>query len=104
MFASNWKRLLAFLVDIILLNTIITRPLAKLAESQMPENILDILSLDFKNLLIITSIISIINVTYWVALEYKIRQTVGGLLFHLQMKSEAKTSLFQIILRRHSRK
>ena len=99
-FASNWKRFASFLVDSIILSTIITKPLNDLIGEPSIENFTDLLSLDLGNLVLVTSLISIINFVYWVSLEYKIQQTLGGLIFNISVRSEkGKLTLFQSILR-----
>ena len=99
-FASNWKRFASFLVDSLILSTIITKPLSSLVEINTPKNFTDILNFDFGNLILVTSIISLINFIYWVSLEYKIQQTIGGLIFGIYVKSEKnRLSLPKTILR-----
>lgn len=98
--ASHWKRLASFAVDSIILSAIITKPLSSLIEKSIPQNITDFLSLDFKNIFIVASVISLINFIYWVSLEYKIQQTLGGLIFGIYVKSEKnKLSLSKVLIR-----
>ncbi len=99
-FASNWKRFASFLVDSLVLSTIITKPLSSLVEVSIPKNFTDLINTDFGNLIFVTSLISLINFIYWVSLEYKIQQTIGGLIFGIYVKSEKnKLSLPKTILR-----
>lgn len=99
-FASNWKRFASFLVDSLVLSTIITKPLSSLVEVSIPKNFTDLINADFGNLVFVTSLISLINFIYWVSLEYKIQQTIGGLIFGIYVKSEKnKLSLPKTILR-----
>lgn len=99
-FAPNLKRFASFLVDIIILNTIITKPLASLVEISIPEKITDLLNLDLRSLFLTMFLVSIINFLYWVILEYKIKQTIGSLIFNIYVKSETKTlTLSQIFIR-----
>ncbi len=98
-FAPNLKRFASFLVDILILNTIITKPLTSLMEINI-ENITDLFNLDLRSLFLTMSIISIINFSYWIILEYKIKQTIGSLIFNIYIKSETKTlTLSQIFIR-----
>jgi len=99
-FASNWKRFASFLVDSLILSTIITKPLGSLIEKKAPESFADLLSLDLGNIFLVASLISVINLIYWVILEYKIQQTLGGLVFGIQARAEkGKLTLTQTILR-----
>lgn len=99
-FASNWKRFASFLVDSLILSTIITKPLSKLIDKNTPQNLTDLLSIDLGNIFLVASIISVINFIYWVSLEYKIQQTLGGLIFSISTGAEkGKLTLTQTILR-----
>ena len=99
-FPSNWKRFASFLVDSLILSTIITKPLSNLIGEPSIENITDIFFLDWENIVLVTSLVSIINFIYWVSLEYKIQQTLGGLIFGISARSEkGKLTLAQTILR-----
>ncbi|MAG52969.1 MAG: hypothetical protein CMH62_03335 [Nanoarchaeota archaeon] len=97
---SHWKRFASFLIDSILLNVIITKPLSSILENNIPQKITDLLTFDFKNLFLITLLISLINLSYWVILEYKIQQTIGGLIFNIYVKSQNnKLTFSQIFIR-----
>ena len=97
---SNLKRLGSFLIDVIILNVFITTPLSSLIEINLPQNITDLLTMDLSNILFIASLISFINFLYWIVLEYKIKQTIGSLLFNISVKSETKNLTFlQIFIR-----
>jgi len=95
----HWKRFASFLIDSILLNAIITKPLSSMLENNVPQKLTELLSFNFKNLFIITFVISLINFSYWVILEYKIQQTLGGLIFNISVKSQITPSLHQIFIR-----
>jgi len=95
----HWKRFASFLIDSILLNAIITKPLSSLLENNVPQKLTDLLSFNFKNLFVITFVISLINLAYWVILEYKIQQTLGGLIFNISVRSETKLSWHQVFTR-----
>lgn len=99
-FASNWKRFASFLVDSIILSTIITKPLSNLVEETSIESLRDLLSIDLGNIVLVASLVSIINFLYWVSLEYKVQQTLGGLIFGISARAEkGKLTLTQTILR-----
>jgi uncharacterized RDD family membrane protein YckC len=97
---SNWKRFAAFVVDCLLLNVIITKPLESMMANNLPQSFTDLLNLDFQNLFLITFLVSSINLLYWVILEYKVQQTLGGLIFNIYAKSENnKLTLHKVFLR-----
>ena len=98
-FATHWKRFASFLIDSLLLNIIITKPLSNILEKNIPQKLTELLNFNLKNLLLITVIISLINLLYWVILEYKIQQTLGGLVFNISVKTQTKATLYQIFIR-----
>ena len=99
-FASNWRRFASFMVDGIILSTIITKPLSDLIGEPSVENFTDLFLLDWGNIVLVTFLVSVINFLYWVSLEYKLQQTLGGLIFNISAKSEkGKLTLTQTVLR-----
>ncbi|MBU2639234.1 MAG: RDD family protein [Nanoarchaeota archaeon] len=97
---SNLKRLGSFLIDILILNVFITKPLSSLIETNIPQNITDLFTMDLGNIFFVASLISLINFIYWIILEYKIKQTIGALIFNISVKSETKSLTFlQIFIR-----
>ncbi len=102
--ASVWKRILAYIIDIFIVNSIITRPFNKLMENAIPKKITSFLSLaenfDWKTLIIISLVSGVITILYWAVLEFKIQQTLGSLLLNIKVKSESKKLQFsQLLLR-----
>src|SRR3989338_5326666 len=98
--ASNWRRFGSFLMDSLILTVIITKPLSDILETKVPKTLTDFVNIDFQGLAVLILLISLINILYWVILEYKVQQTLGGLIFHIQAKSEkAKLTLNQVIIR-----
>ena len=96
--AGNFRRLFAFLVDLAVVDLIITRPLSKLISEEFNE-FSDLLNFSLE-LVLISILIGIFAVLYWTILEYKIGQTLGGLIFKLRARSLNKRMSFpQAILR-----
>ncbi len=98
MYAGNWKRVFAFLIDLAIVDLIITRPLSKLI-SGMIDDVSDLLNFSFE-LFLISLFVGVLGVLYWAILEYKIGQTLGALIFKLRARSLNKGMSFpQAILR-----
>lgn len=92
MYASLWKRGLAYLVDVFLIYIIIMIPFKnnlELIKTEMPS---DLLAISF--------LIAILSLFYWAILEYKIQQSVGKMLFRIYVKSRTKKlSFWQCLVR-----
>jgi len=103
--ASNWTRILAYIIDIFIVNSIVIRPLnnlLKFSGNIDVNNLLNFLEnlIILRSFLIITLISGIITIMYWSVLEYKIQQTLGGLLLNIKVKSEIKKiSFWQFLIR-----
>src|SRR3989344_4342796 len=88
--ASNSKRFFAFLIDLAIVEFIITKPLNKIITNSISDfdfSFSEISSLSFK-IIFVSLTIGIIGILYWTVLEYKIGQTLGALIFKLRAKSE----------------
>jgi len=96
--AGNWKRVFAFLIDLVFVDLIITRPLSSFIGEEFNE-FSDLLIFSFE-LILIYLLIGVFAVLYWAILEYKIGQTLGALIFKLRARSLNKGMSFsQAILR-----
>jgi uncharacterized RDD family membrane protein YckC len=99
---KNWKRVLAFFVDLAIVDIIITKPLNNLVDIQEVNSISEVLNLlSLNNLFLISLLIGLLGVMYWTILEFKIGQTFGALIFNLRMKTEdnKKAEFFRVFLR-----
>ncbi|MBI2105641.1 RDD family protein [Candidatus Woesearchaeota archaeon] len=88
--AGNWKRFFAFLVDLAIVEFIITKPLNKIITNSIYDfdfSLVELSSFSFKIIFVSLSI-GIIGILYWAVLEYKIGQTLGALIFNLRARSE----------------
>ena len=99
---GNFRRVFAFLVDLAVVDVIITRPLSKLVGDEISDvsNLSDV-SLE---LIIVSLLIGIIGVFYWTILEYKVGQTLGAWIFKLRAKSLNKGMNFTQALLRNATK
>lgn len=92
MYAGNWKRVFALLIDLAVVDLIITRPLSGLISGKIDE-ISDLLNFSFE-LVVVSFAIGLLGVFYWAILEYKIGQTLGALIFKLRAKGINKSMSF----------
>lgn len=98
MYAKNLKRGLAFLIDLAIVDLVITRPLSKLVDEEFNE-IFDLLNISAE-LIVLSLLIGFFGVFYWAILEYKIGQTLGAMIFKLRAKSlNGSISFSQALLR-----
>ena len=96
--ASVLKRLLAFIVDIIIINLTILWPFRKTMENMLPKydsfsQTFDYISKNHDlngSLTIIMFCVSLLTILYFYLLEKKLGQTVGKMLFGLYVKSAEK--------------
>ncbi|MBS3151110.1 RDD family protein [Candidatus Woesearchaeota archaeon] len=94
MHTENFKRIFAFLIDLAVVDLLITRPLSKLISEDFNfDEVSDLLNISFE-LILIASIIGLFGVFYWAVLEYKIGQTLGALIFKLRARSLGKGMSF----------
>jgi uncharacterized RDD family membrane protein YckC len=105
---SNGKRFLAFLLDLAVVEFIITRPLSKLVNESFSRELsfasLSDLVGSSSKLLFVALIMGLLGVMYWAVLEYKIGQTLGGLLFKIRARGESgKLSFSKAVLRNLSK-
>lgn len=88
-----WKRIIAYLIDILIINLIIITPFKKII-NQTPniKNISQLYSFlqTSKNFIYISIIISILTLLYWTIFEYKFHQSIGKMLLNLYVKSKTK--------------
>ncbi len=106
--ASLWKRALAYIIDVFVINLIIIMPFQKLLEGLgkgfsgkgLFETYKFLLSSQTQlqtvlpRLFLIFLIISVLSILYWAILEYKLGQSVGKILFNIYVKSQTKQLTF----------
>ncbi len=106
--ALVWKRLLAFLADLLIINLVIFFPFKKILQGSIPDvasyseayNFLASNQNYVKTLTIVSLIMSLLAILYFALIEYKIQQTPGKILFNIFIISDTKKLAFwQCIVR-----
>ena len=99
--ATFWKRLLAYLIDIVIINLVIVIPFENyLKEYQNIGFDLFLKTAMNKNFISITLAIVIFTLLYFVILEFKYKQTLGKMFLGIYVESlKGNISLQQVILR-----
>ncbi len=98
--APLWKRGLAYIIDMIIVNVFIISPFNPIFKGVRFTNIKDIYSISNPNLFLALVIISILTILYFTILEYKLRQTLGKSLLNISVISLNKKLTFsQTLLR-----
>ena len=103
--ASLLRRILAFLIDLLIINFIILRPFRNVLLKLMPSESFNeaysyLLSNQNANaaLFFITLMISLLALLYFVILQYKLGQTVGMMLLNLHIEPK-EIKLWQALVR-----
>lgn len=102
--APLYKRIIAYLIDLMIVNLIIVSPFKSLLSSLIPTDFSEIytmLSSMFSAKVMVISLISgIFAILYWSVLEFKIQQTLGSLIMGISvMPLTKKYALSQALLR-----
>lgn len=105
--ASVWKRGLAYIIDLLVINFVIVYPF----QSLLNKTPLSLTSLDFKSLLgidttqilVITAIIGILSIAYWSILEYRIGQSLGKIILNLKVETKGELTFMQALIRNLSK-
>lgn len=96
-----WKRILAFILDVLILDLVIISPFQKFFKGIVPENVSfkGLFSyfmegtFDLSKLLIAALFIMLITLFYWALLEWKLGQSVGKLVLNIFVRSTKKEKL-----------
>ncbi|MFC1704921.1 RDD family protein [Nanoarchaeota archaeon] len=99
--ASIWKRLIAFVLDILLVDIVAGYPFRKILENVIPQgsytetyNFL-LNNPGLKNTLFLISLaLGFVTLLYFAILEYHTGQTIGKMLANIQVESETKKLAF----------
>jgi uncharacterized RDD family membrane protein YckC len=105
--ALIWKRVIAFMLDLLVLEFFIITPFRKVITDIIPEGNISAIqaflmaNLQAKDTLIwITFMIGSLMLVYFAVLEYSIGQTAGKLLMKIEVVSDRKeTSMWQYVVR-----
>jgi len=106
--ALVWKRLLAFVADLLIINLVLFFPFKRILQKAIPEfsNYSEAYSYLSANqgytatLTIVSLVMALLALLYFTAMEYKIGQTPGKILFNIYIVSEMKgKAIWQFIVR-----
>ena len=106
--ALVWKRLLAFVADILIINLVLFFPFKKILQKAIPEfdNYSEAYSYFASNsghtatLTMVSFVMALLVLLYFISMEYKIGQTPGKILFNIYVVSEVKDiAVWQFIVR-----
>ena len=106
--ALVWKRLLAFLADLLIINLVIFFPFKRIIQRAIPEfssyseayNFLASNQGYTTTLTMVSLIMALLAILYFALLEYKLQQTPGKMLLNISIASETKKlSFWQFIVR-----
>ena len=100
--ALVWKRAIAFLVDMLIINAIVFFPFKKIIQSTIPEFSSYSEAYHFiitnqsytARLAVVSVIMSLFAMLYFIILEHRIRQTPGKILMNIFVESEIKEITF----------
>lgn len=98
--APFWKRVLAFIVDFIIMYIVILYPFEKLFSKFDVNSFVGVYS---NKITIALMFILVLNYIYWVAFEWNIGQTPGKILFNLYVAGREKVKFEQILIRNLSK-
>jgi uncharacterized RDD family membrane protein YckC len=106
--ALIWKRVLAFLADILVLNLVVFFPFKKILSKMIPDlksyseayNFILANQSYSKVIVLVSVVMALFAILYFVLLQYKLKQTIGMMLFNISVISEIKKlSVLQCIIR-----
>ena len=110
---SIWRRGLAFLIDIIIIQFIVNLSFNKILEPQLgtDKNLVELFNYSLENysslepkLLLISVVTAFCALIYFTILEFKLQQTIGKMLFNIKVVSERKTLDYSQVLLRNAPK
>src|SRR3989344_1074780 len=97
--ASFWKRLAAYIIDSFVIMLIIS-PFRNKLNIFYAENVFSMAFNDLRSILLVSMMVSVISLIYWVSLEYKMGQTAGKYIMNIQVVSTTRNVDFlQILIR-----
>jgi len=104
--ASVWKRLLAFIIDLMVINLIIVFPFRKIFQKITPTSYSETYNFLLNNpgytklMTVITITIGLLALLYFVILENRLQQTIGKILLNIYIVSDKKKLRFwQVLVR-----
>ena len=86
-----WKRIIAYLIDTLILTGVVFYPLSKKLEIQ---NSLEFILKNPSQYILITIVIALLTILYWAILEFQIQQSFGKMLMRIKVRSKTKILTF----------
>lgn len=87
--ASFWKRTFAFLADLLVIDLILS-PFEGIMQGMLPSGVSFLTFQASSKLIWLMMTVSAIALLYFVLFEYKMQQTIGKMIFRLQVVSDAE--------------
>ncbi|MBI4447638.1 RDD family protein [Candidatus Woesearchaeota archaeon] len=99
--APLWKRVMAYIIDLLLLNLVVVPPFQKILKKVVPaspsfkESYQFFLNnnVDMQTILLAAFGLVFFSLLYWVLLEYKLGQTVGKIVMNIYVKTKGKEQM-----------
>jgi|SRR3989344_275990 len=106
--ASKTRRFFAYIIDILILDLIIVYPFKNLLESfNLDFNWNNLSQLtqtgNYGLLLTVGLSIGVLSFLYWTLMEWKLKQTVGKMIFNIKVSSEGNLEFWQALVRNISK-
>ena len=87
-----WKRIIAYLIDLLVISFVIMTPLMRFSEQ--PNSFSEIFtSITSQETIMVSIIVSLLSLFYWSFLEYKFGQSVGKIIMKLSVRSSLRKKL-----------
>ena len=110
--ASLTKRIIAYLIDFLIISLIVALPFNKILNSIKQDNFNFYYNFNYlinnpsqvTQLILISIFIIILSISYWTILEFKLRQTIGKIITNIKVASKKKNfTISQCIVRNLSK-
>lgn len=108
--AALWKRVIAYLIDVLIVNFVIIFPFRKMTQLNSGSSFSDTYSylssapgLSYKLFLVFLAI-GVLTILYWAVFEYRLMQSIGKMVMHISVRSvSGKLSFRSAIIRNISK-
>ena len=99
---SLWKRVFAYFVDLAVINFIVVLPFQKVMQKMVEvksEKFMELFRFfegnpeTIKTVFFVSLLVSILTILYWAVLEFKLKQSVGKMLFKIYVRNTKKGNL-----------
>lgn len=97
--APFWKRVLAYIIDLLVVEIIIVWPFRGFFEKAEISYVNLFREAIEQNLIWVSFFIMVLSLAYWVLFEWKLRQTIGKMLLNLYVVSKNELRFSQALMR-----